>query len=119
MNSNFISLFSPKTLIKDLISGVIVFLVWLWLKLSHRLRRVLLDLPRRHRAEGGRPLLGIIDAPCLDERYVGCGGRAWSLSAGIEQPLEVSRCADLAAARQPAAGRHLLLPPGGAARLRL
>ncbi len=49
--------------------------------------------------ESGRPVLGIIDVPCLDERYAGCGGRAWSLSAGVEKPLEVSRCTDLAAAR--------------------
>lgn len=49
--------------------------------------------------EGGRPVLGIIDAPCLDERYVGCGRQAWSVSAGVERPLGVSRCTDLAAAR--------------------
>lgn len=49
--------------------------------------------------ESGRPLLGIIDAPCLDERYVGCGGEAWTVSGGSTQRLEVSRCTDLATAR--------------------
>lgn len=62
--------------------------------------------------ESGRPVIGIIDVPCLDERYIGCDGRAWSLSAGVEQLLEVSRCTDLAAARLSTTDPFLFIGSG-------
>jgi histidinol phosphatase-like enzyme (inositol monophosphatase family) len=47
----------------------------------------------------GRPIVGIIDAPVLDELYVGWDGEAWLVSGGEEQRIAVSSCADLASAR--------------------
>lgn len=49
--------------------------------------------------EDGAPLIGIIDAPRLDERYVGAGGRAWLNAGGMTRPLRTSDCAVLAMAR--------------------
>jgi myo-inositol-1(or 4)-monophosphatase len=49
--------------------------------------------------EGERRIFGIIDAPCLDELYVGLAGRSVMLSAGREEPLAVSGCRSLAEAR--------------------
>jgi myo-inositol-1(or 4)-monophosphatase len=45
----------------------------------------------------GRPVLGLIDASALEERYVGCGGKARMF--GRDGTLTVSRCTDLAEAR--------------------
>jgi histidinol phosphatase-like enzyme (inositol monophosphatase family) len=45
--------------------------------------------------EDGRPVLGLIDAPVLDERYIGWGDQAW---LGDER-LRTSECATLAEAR--------------------
>ena len=47
----------------------------------------------------GKPLLGVIDAPCLGERYIGCGTEGVLLKAGNSAPLRVSGCASLGDAR--------------------
>ena len=47
----------------------------------------------------GEPILGVIDAPRLDERYVGSGAGSWSASAGSQTPLCVSGCTTLDEAR--------------------
>lgn len=45
------------------------------------------------------PVVGVIDAPCLDERYVGFGGAAWLHARGAVKPLQASRCRSLSDAR--------------------
>jgi myo-inositol-1(or 4)-monophosphatase len=47
----------------------------------------------------GRPELGLIDAPCLDEIYVGFGDRAWLISKGERTALRASGCTAMADAR--------------------
>jgi myo-inositol-1(or 4)-monophosphatase len=47
----------------------------------------------------GAPLLGVIDAPALDETYVGAGGEAWLIAASERAPLRASGCSRLAEAR--------------------
>src|SRR5258708_11120446 len=47
----------------------------------------------------GAPVLGVIDAPVLDETYVGFGDEAWMLCKGERSPLRVSACARLSEAR--------------------
>lgn len=49
--------------------------------------------------EDGAPVLGLIDAPVLDERYVGCGGESWLLARGERECLRSSGCTALAEAR--------------------
>ena len=49
--------------------------------------------------ENGDPRLGIIDAPCLDELYVGFGKTSWKESAGTRTSLGVSAVRELAEAR--------------------
>ena len=49
--------------------------------------------------EHGVPVLGIIDAPMLDERYVGFGSEASITGRGARQPLHASGCAILCEAR--------------------
>ncbi|GAA4717097.1 histidinol-phosphatase [Sphingomonas lutea] len=49
--------------------------------------------------ENGQPVLGIIDAPRLDERYVGDGAAAWCERAGISAALQSSGCTELEQAR--------------------
>lgn len=49
--------------------------------------------------EDGAPVLGVIDAPRLGERYVGTGDRAWLTDAAGEAELATSGCRDLADAR--------------------
>ncbi len=46
-------------------------------------------------AVGGRPVLGVIDQPWIDERYVGAPGEAWLDARGVRTPLKVSGCAKL------------------------
>jgi myo-inositol-1(or 4)-monophosphatase len=45
------------------------------------------------------PILGVIDAPCLDERYVGCDGAAWLHARGSLNALQASQCRMLSHAR--------------------
>lgn len=49
--------------------------------------------------EQGEPVLGIIDAPVLDERYAGFGDQAWLSKGGMRQALRASGCTVLADAR--------------------
>lgn len=43
----------------------------------------------------GRPVLGVIDQPVLDERYIGYGGQAWIKQGGAAAPVGVRPCRDL------------------------
>ena len=47
----------------------------------------------------GVPVLGMIDAPAMDERYLGLGKNGALVRAGERSPLEVSGCAGLGEAR--------------------
>lgn len=47
----------------------------------------------------GEPVLGLIDAPALDELYLGYGTAAVLVSAGAERPLATSGCTKLGEAR--------------------
>jgi myo-inositol-1(or 4)-monophosphatase len=47
----------------------------------------------------GRPVLGVIDAPCLDERYWAAGGSGLFVRGGREGALKASGCAQLGSAR--------------------
>ena len=47
----------------------------------------------------GRPVLGLIDAPRLDERFIGYGGTARLIGPGGQSPLRTSGCRSLADAR--------------------
>lgn len=49
--------------------------------------------------ENGQPVLGIIDAPRLDERYIGDGASAWSECTGTTSALRSSGCTELHEAR--------------------
>jgi myo-inositol-1(or 4)-monophosphatase len=50
--------------------------------------------------QDGRPVLGLIDAPCLGERYIGFGSHGrLTLTDGRTQPLSVSTCAKIEEAR--------------------
>jgi myo-inositol-1(or 4)-monophosphatase len=49
--------------------------------------------------ENGRPVLGLIDAPCLEERYIGYSGGASFRRGGGETRLSSSGCTNLAEAR--------------------
>lgn len=49
--------------------------------------------------EGGEPVVGVIDAPRLDERYVGTPEGAWLIGPLGQQTLAASACATLAEAR--------------------
>ena len=53
------------------------------------------------------PLVGVIDVPRLDERYVGTGEQGWLLTSGEEQPLRTSGCGSLAEARLATTDPHL------------
>lgn len=49
--------------------------------------------------EDGEPVLGLIDAPVLDERYLGCGGESWLLAGVERESLRSSGCTALSEAR--------------------
>lgn len=49
--------------------------------------------------ENGRPLLGLVDAPCLDEMYVGVEGSAYLHRKGERTPISTSSCDRLCDAR--------------------
>lgn len=46
-----------------------------------------------------RPVVGVIDAPRLDELHLGAGSAAFLVAAGRRTPIRTSGCTDLAAAR--------------------
>lgn len=45
------------------------------------------------------PVVGVIDAPCLDECYFACDGKAWLETKGSATPLKASRCSRVSTAR--------------------
>lgn len=45
------------------------------------------------------PVVGLIDAPCLDECYFASDGRAWLETKGAVTPLKASQCSRLSDAR--------------------
>jgi myo-inositol-1(or 4)-monophosphatase len=49
--------------------------------------------------ENGRPVLGLVDAPCLDETYIGIDGRAYLRRKGDRTPIATSSCRRLCDAR--------------------
>lgn len=49
--------------------------------------------------EDGHPVLGVIDAPRLDERYVGDGASSWCRSGASDTALRSSGCTEIARAR--------------------
>jgi myo-inositol-1(or 4)-monophosphatase len=49
--------------------------------------------------EEGRPVLGIIDVPCLEELYIGDGSKAFLHTPVGVEPLAASGCRDLSEAR--------------------
>lgn len=49
--------------------------------------------------EEAAPVLGLIDAPVLDETYVGHGDRAWMFCGGLRMPLRTSGCTRVVDAR--------------------
>ena len=48
---------------------------------------------------GGRHLLGLVDAPRLDETYIGADRNAWLIRNGKRSSLRTSGCTHLAEAR--------------------
>ena len=65
--------------------------------------------------ENGRPVVGLIDAPCLDERYVARPGSAELHSRGTATPLRVSECRSLADARLSTTDPYLFAGAGAEA----
>lgn len=49
--------------------------------------------------EDGEPKMGLIDAPCLDELYIGLPGAAWMERPGSRIEMKTSGCRTLAEAR--------------------
>jgi histidinol phosphatase-like enzyme (inositol monophosphatase family) len=68
--------------------------------------------------ENGRPILGLIDSPVLDETYFGCGDEAWLLRANARTPLGTSCCTSIPDARLSTTDPFLLHGPGGFDRVR-
>jgi myo-inositol-1(or 4)-monophosphatase len=69
--------------------------------------------------DGDEPVLGIIDAPALDERYVGYAGTGSLSSRGLSTPLRVSSSTRLAEARFSTTDPFLFDGPAGEALARL
>jgi len=61
--------------------------------------------------EENQPVLGLIDAPCLDETYIGSGGEAWMISKGERTRLAASGCTRLADARLSTTDPFECAPP--------
>jgi myo-inositol-1(or 4)-monophosphatase len=59
----------------------------------------------------GRPVLGLIDAPCLDELHTGVGEAAVLIEGGGAGPVRVSNCRDLADARFSTTDPYLFIGP--------
>ena len=67
-----------------------------------------------------RPILGVIDAPVLDETYVGVGDHAWMVCNGERAPIHTSDCSRISDARLSTTDPFLFedprrSPPGAAA----
>jgi myo-inositol-1(or 4)-monophosphatase len=69
--------------------------------------------------DDGDPVLGIIDAPAVGERYVGCSASATLSSGGSTAPLRVSGCTSLTEARLSTTDPFLFTGPAGVAFERL
>lgn len=61
--------------------------------------------------EEGRPVLGLIDAPCLDETYLGFSDEAWMIAKGERMRLATSGCTRLADARLSTTDPFECAPP--------
>jgi histidinol-phosphatase len=59
----------------------------------------------------GAPVLGVIDAPALNETYVGCAGEGWMIASGTRTPLRTSGCSQLSEARFSTTDPFLWAPP--------
>jgi myo-inositol-1(or 4)-monophosphatase len=68
--------------------------------------------------ENGAPVLGLIDAPALDETYVGTGAAARMICTGEPRPLCTSGCTRLAEARFSTTDPFLLGDGTGFERIR-
>ena len=59
----------------------------------------------------GKPILGIIDQPWLDERYVGLGDEAWLDCRGARTKLKTRDCSQLTQAVLSTTDPFILTPP--------
>jgi len=59
----------------------------------------------------GKPILGVIDQPWLDERYVGVGDEAWLECRGERTPLKTRDCPRLTEAVLSTTDPFILTPP--------
>jgi histidinol phosphatase-like enzyme (inositol monophosphatase family) len=64
--------------------------------------------------DDGAPALGLIDAPVLDETYIGAGDDAWMVRHGERTVLRTSGCMRLADARFSTTDPFLWAPPADA-----
>lgn len=64
--------------------------------------------------ENGEPVLGLIDAPSLDETYVGVGDQATMIRKGEVSSLSTSDCRSISQARFSTTDPFLFGPAGGA-----
>lgn len=69
--------------------------------------------------ERGSQVLGVIDAPALDELYIGAEGTAELVQAGVRTGIQTSGCTSVAEARLSTTDPFLLDPAGQAAFERL
>jgi histidinol phosphatase-like enzyme (inositol monophosphatase family) len=69
--------------------------------------------------EKGQPVLGIVDAPLLDERYLGDGSTSWCETGGSRSALRSSDCTILGEARLSSTDPFLFEGPAEAAFTRL
>jgi histidinol phosphatase-like enzyme (inositol monophosphatase family) len=62
-------------------------------------------------AQEGKPILGIIDQPWLDERYVGLGHESWLDCRGARTTLKTRACPSLTQAVLSTTDAFILTPP--------
>ena len=68
--------------------------------------------------ESSSPLIGLIDAPMLDEIYAGSGDQAWMISNGGRRPIRASGCTRISDARLSTTDPFLFADPDRFDRLR-
>lgn len=61
----------------------------------------------------GQPIIGLVDAPYLDETYIGVGDEATLISKGDKVQIRTSGCARIEEARFSTTDPFLLLPSNG------
>jgi histidinol phosphatase-like enzyme (inositol monophosphatase family) len=61
--------------------------------------------------QDGKPILGVIDQPWLDERYVGLGDESWLDCRGARTPLRARDCPALTRAILSTTDPFILTPP--------